>query len=353
MRLTSVNYNKNYKYTKQIILRIAIMYYRIKTIYRIISLQAMKKVQLRNSAVFATLLFSILTIIIACAPTTPVICQESIPKYRSNILVSLHGISFHDYNGNGTKEYNEPILPAIILHLMNLETGQTYTLQTDNKGAFNILITANKYKITAGEKIIGENGQLFRHLYTSAKYVNSLDEPLPVILDQDKVYNLALTQGFLTLPYSIATNSYITAVYYDRDRRENSIRDWQGKQDTYDQHSGTDYRIPVGTPVLAAAPGRVISSEFDKKSGNVVSISHGLIITRYGHLSKRTVRAGDSVLRGQQIGSSGATGEWVGTLPHLHFELNMTIFPGIDPYRDITNPESIGYWTLDNKPQYP
>jgi murein DD-endopeptidase MepM/ murein hydrolase activator NlpD len=313
----------------------------------------MSKLKSINKIIPVLMILFVMTIFITCSPASTFSQQGSTPKFDSNIRVNLHGISFHDYNGNGTKEYNEPVLPLVDLEFINIESSQKFKVHTDEKGAFTLSLPPNKYKITTEKEILGDNGQPFRYIYTSAKEINSLEKPLPVILNQDKIYNLALTQGFLTLPYSIATNSYITAVFFDIDRRENLIRDWQGKQDTYDQHSGTDYRIPIGTPVLAAAPGRVISSEFDKRSGNVITISHGLILTRYGHLSKRNVRAGDIVLRGQQIGLSGETGEWVGTLPHLHFELNITILPGVDPYRDITNPESTGYWTLNNKPQYP
>ena len=313
----------------------------------------MNKLKPSGTIIIALIILSVFLTVIACSPSSTIIRQESTPAFDSNVLVTLQGISFHDYNGNGTKEYNEPILPGIDLVFINSQTEQKFTIHTDDKGAYTLSLPSNKYKIISEKETLGDNGQPFRYIYTSRKEINSLDKPSPVIIDQNKVYNLALTQGFLTLPYSIATNSYITTVFFDIDRRENFLRDWQGKQDTYDQHSGTDYRIPVGTPVLAAAPGRVVSSEFDKQSGNVITISHGLLITRYGHLSKRNVRAGDTVFRGQQIGLSGATGEWVGTLPHLHFELNIMILPGIDPYRDITNPESIGFWTVDNNPQYP
>ncbi len=87
-------------------------------------------------------------------------------------------------------------------------------------------------------------------------------------------------------------------------------------------HSGLDFRGPIGTPILSAAPGRV--SFVGRKSGygNVVEVDHGQgIMTRYAHLSAFTAQVGEQVRAGQQIAKMGSTGRSTGS--HLHFEVRL------------------------------
>lgn len=307
-----------------------------------------------RNIIITAIIFTLLTFP-ACSLTSapPKTNPSSSPPANRNLIVDIKGIAFHDYNGNGTKEYNEPVLPGLNLEFFDQEINQRFKIQTDNYGAYNHSLPAISYQLIVSKNILGYNNQPFNYLYISPNEVKNIDEPIYISINKDMTYNLALMQGFLTLPFSIVTGSYIDTVFFDIDRRENFIRDWQGNQQTYDQHSGIDYRIPIDTPVIASAPGQVLSSKYDQQSGNIIAIVHGLFVTQYGHLNKRTVRTGDKVTRGQQIGSSGATGEWVGKFPHLHFDLSEVILPRIDIYRDITNPESFSYWTVDNNPQYP
>lgn len=85
-------------------------------------------------------------------------------------------------------------------------------------------------------------------------------------------------------------------------------------------HLGTDMRGAVGTPVLAMADGTVLFAEEQYYSGNAVWIDHGQgVLSMYGHLSKFSVKKGDTVKQGQKIGEVGATGRVTG--PHLHLSL--------------------------------
>lgn len=85
-------------------------------------------------------------------------------------------------------------------------------------------------------------------------------------------------------------------------------------------HEGIDFAAPVGTPIVAAAGGVVIASEFHPDFGNMVMIDHGNdIVTRYAHTSKIFVNVGDIVKRGQHIANIGSTGRSTGA--HLHFEV--------------------------------
>ena len=84
-------------------------------------------------------------------------------------------------------------------------------------------------------------------------------------------------------------------------------------------HRGVDYAAPTGTPVYATGDGKVITSTYDKYSGNYIVIRHGQTYqTKYLHLSKRKVRVGQTVKQGQTIGLVGATGRVTGA--HLHYE---------------------------------
>ena len=89
-------------------------------------------------------------------------------------------------------------------------------------------------------------------------------------------------------------------------------------------HKGIDIAIPVGTPVMAAASGRVMYSQVDKSSsggfGNYIVIKHDDgTYTTYGHLSARDVKIGQKIEIGGLIGLSGNTGKSTG--PHLHFQI--------------------------------
>ncbi|KHT38587.1 peptidoglycan DD-metalloendopeptidase family protein [Vibrio sinaloensis] len=84
-------------------------------------------------------------------------------------------------------------------------------------------------------------------------------------------------------------------------------------------HRGTDYAAPVGTPIWAAGDGTVLKSSYNQFNGNYVFIKHSnTYITKYLHLTKRTVKTGQRVKQGQTIGTLGGTGRVTG--PHLHYE---------------------------------
>ncbi|MGJ6980537.1 M23 family metallopeptidase [Aestuariimicrobium soli] len=92
----------------------------------------------------------------------------------------------------------------------------------------------------------------------------------------------------------------------------------------YKLHTGTDFGVPIGTPVGAAAAGRVLTAGWGGAYGIRVTIDHGIIaghhvVTSYNHLSSLAVRAGDVVVAHQGVGRVGSTGYSTGA--HLHFEV--------------------------------
>jgi murein DD-endopeptidase MepM/ murein hydrolase activator NlpD len=87
-------------------------------------------------------------------------------------------------------------------------------------------------------------------------------------------------------------------------------------------HQGIDLAAPTGTPVYATADGIVGRADWYSSYGLFISINHGAALeTRYAHLSRLAVAAGDSVKKGDLIGYVGSTGRSTG--PHLHYEVRV------------------------------
>jgi len=87
-------------------------------------------------------------------------------------------------------------------------------------------------------------------------------------------------------------------------------------------HKGVDLAGPVGTPIHATADGVVSKAEWFSSYGLYVSLEHGGDLqTRYGHMSRLNVAAGQQVRKGDVIGFIGSTGRSTG--PHLHYEVRI------------------------------
>jgi murein DD-endopeptidase MepM/ murein hydrolase activator NlpD len=98
-------------------------------------------------------------------------------------------------------------------------------------------------------------------------------------------------------------------------------------------HDGVDFGGGCGTPLRAAAPGRVVSSYFSGVYGNRLIIDHGALAGRgvatiYNHATSYNVGVGDQVSEGQVIGYEGSTGWSTGC--HLHFTV-MVNGQAVDP----------------------
>jgi len=96
-------------------------------------------------------------------------------------------------------------------------------------------------------------------------------------------------------------------------------------------HAGVDFAAPAGTPVRAVGAGRVVSAGWSYPGyGMSVVISHGGgYLTHYAHLSAVSVRTGQSVTPGRQVGREGSTGDSTG--PHLHFEVHRGLWNRVEP----------------------
>ncbi|MFO0565293.1 MAG: M23 family metallopeptidase [Polyangiaceae bacterium] len=120
--------------------------------------------------------------------------------------------------------------------------------------------------------------------------------------------------------------------------RITQVRDFRGGRLTYDSHNGTDFVVPPGTPVCAAAPGRVVSvrREFNR-GGLKLYIDHGgTLVTTSNHLAKVLVEVGQDVARGELVALSGYSGlnavvgfPWVA--PHVHYNVWLSGV-AVDPF---------------------
>jgi murein DD-endopeptidase MepM/ murein hydrolase activator NlpD len=95
---------------------------------------------------------------------------------------------------------------------------------------------------------------------------------------------------------------------------------WHPSLDRPRPHTGIDIVAPMGTPVVSSANGRVSSVGYQGEYGLMIEVDHGYgLTTRYAHLSRAGVRVGQTVARGDTIGNVGQSG--LATGPHLHYEV--------------------------------
>jgi murein DD-endopeptidase MepM/ murein hydrolase activator NlpD len=91
-------------------------------------------------------------------------------------------------------------------------------------------------------------------------------------------------------------------------------------------HPGMDIAADKGTPIFAAAKGRVLRSGWVVGYGMTVEIDHGFgYTTLYGHASQLLVTKGQLVRRGDVIAHVGRTG--TATSTHLHYEVSVNGIP--------------------------
>jgi len=102
-----------------------------------------------------------------------------------------------------------------------------------------------------------------------------------------------------------------------------------------DYHTGVDLANSTGTPIYAAADGKVVGCGYSGGYGLSVRLSHSFgFQTLYGHMSSIYVSCGAYARKGQMIGRVGATGRATG--PHLHYEVRIMEHP-VNPMPYLTS----------------
>ncbi len=136
-----------------------------------------------------------------------------------------------------------------------------------------------------------------------------------------------------------------------------TCRDYRGGRLTYDEHDGTDFVCPPGTPLCAAAPGVVVAArDTFLRGGLTLCVDHGHgVVTQYTHLSRLVAAIGQSVCRGEVVALSGTAGfdmltgfPWVP--PHVHFMVWVRGRP-VDPYRAPGEGDRPGLWYHGGDPE--
>lgn len=172
-----------------------------------------------------------------------------------------------------------------------------------------------------------EVGTLENRSYSYSEKINLLNLNLEQLLAQIEKKKLELSQTPSVRP--LMTSDYWYSDYF-RWRRHPMTG-------AYQFHPALDISAKLGTPVVAAADGRVNSISYDSLLGLNIRIQHNsLYSTGYAHLLSvaNNLKAGSYVRRNQPIGYVGISGRTTG--PHLHYEVWFNNKPD-DPLKYILN----------------
>jgi hypothetical protein len=308
----------------------------------------------------------------------------------SKQLVSLEGELYVGWDGNGIKEEGMQPLSNEIMVLDSVSKRLSGGIvpdfvaksTSDSSGHWEIDdIPTGDYLLHSNTPDVfsGRNNFQFRYMCQSNNDFRPVNgtvliggsyggqgtvDSYELSLDESQKTNFEFSNGFLTLPFLKGTPIKINAYV---DESNGNCENYLGKScGGAPGYPGTDFAMPVGTPVVAAAPGKVESISGDSSKGISVVISHEdftafeALSTHYNLLSEVEVSEGQQVYRGQRLGLSGEDKTHPG--PHLDFQLNRTSSAGseseaplgiLDPFASTWNSRyGLGYWTKKNDPQF-
>ncbi len=191
-----------------------------------------------------------------------------------------------DENGNSIKTttyVTKKVLTVSILQLSVDEISELYSFDDEQKALLEELMS-DEYSDLWGE-LLGASGQIIQ---SGSSFVGT---------------------GMFAWPFE--HDQYISSPFGTR------VDPISGEIKT---HGGTDIAAPLGTPILAAADGVVVTATWHNSYGYYVKIKHDdTYSTLYAHCSALHVSVGQTVKQGQVIADCGSTGYSTG--PHLHYEV--------------------------------
>lgn len=213
-----------------------------------------------------------------------------------------------------TKQY-EVFIPIDYHSKLQKENVQIKYIQNDKviKKNFAINIVDGNYlqneiiKVPKSKVTLSKVNKTRSNKEYSKVYKNVYSVITPQNISKDSIFQMPM-------------DSKITSAY-------GNARIYNGKTKSY--HSGTDFRAKVGTPIYSANDG-IVKLTMDRfYLGLVVYIDHGRgAYTYYCHMDNIDVMEGQTIKKGQRIGTSGKTGRITG--PHLHYAVrlyNTTVDP--------------------------
>ena len=212
-----------------------------------------------------------------------------------------------------------------------------FSLSMSSIIAFNGLNEANNLPIGKKLKIPNMDGLPYTVVKNDnlSKIAAKYKVPVNAILDANDMPNDIVRQGeVLFLPGAKMTAAELSQavkkpevsskimikpvpgrVTSDYAWRQDPVNPQPGAKPRF--HFAIDYAGRIGQPVAAALQGKVLNMDYNSTYGNFIILKHDGYETLYAHLSAFSVKMGDTVKQGQEIGKVGDTGYTTG--PHLHF----------------------------------
>lgn len=217
-----------------------------------------------------------------------------------------------------------------------------------NKNETNLFkIADNEYRALAAIDANAKSGNYELKVYDESGFLN-YSKIIKVNPAKFPVHFVSIIQGIETIKTTkqekakiIKVIKSITEVSYWKNRpfivptKGHIIVDYGTKRYINEKptgvlHNGQDIKAPIGTPVVAISPGKImIAASFFRRGNNVV-IDHGQgLLSEYLHMSKLYVNEGDIVKQGQTIGEVGTTGfTTLGSILHWGIYVNgITVNP--------------------------
>ncbi|MEM3382130.1 MAG: peptidoglycan DD-metalloendopeptidase family protein [Candidatus Bathyarchaeia archaeon] len=291
---------------------------------------------------------------------------------------------FHDYHGDGVKQQDEPSISDAVIDVRDENNQDVLTgITCDRNGVYKINdLKEGKYRLMFSTAVRAK----YRYISVSNDRFYHVDYGYEFIANPTKTrFDIGLMNGYLTLPFEEGVKCPIFN-YFDR----GGGKGWNGRPATR-YHGGVDFSVPMGTKVLAPAPGKIVAAEdgwplnFATKyprpgsfeTGNYVIIDLDnnvrVMFKDLGRLLIQPVRFGKQpsyrVKRGEVIALSGDTGlnNYRRVPPHVHLEIypprsdwtpyyaHPLEFSFRDYFKYCSDPfdDTNSAWTKDNDPQYP
>ncbi|MDR2314540.1 MAG: M23 family metallopeptidase [Spirochaetaceae bacterium] len=258
-----------------------------------------------------------------------------------DVMAGSSGLSFAGLSGPVMEEWDE-----IPLDLTETFAWQDYLVRPGDSVeliarhfglSLDAVIASNdlrnvRRELRAGQKIRIPNMDGIPYTVKAgdsyAKIANSLEVPLTAILDANDIQNDNIKAGtVLFIPGAKMDKNALRQALgelfiFPVVGRLSSPFGWRIDpfSRTRSFHTGLDIASPMGTPVKAAADGRVSAIGANAVYGNFIILTHtGDYQTMYAHLSRILVQRGVYVNQGTVIGRVGSTGRSTGA--HLHFSV--------------------------------